>query len=138
MVDETDQNCREKSNSARKKLDAQKPTKIEDVPFRCTYSLENFHLNIDPILFYLSYIHCSIHASTGKFPFGIFSFITHESTRVHIYWGLQSEGTMPLHRNRVQICFSWVLASQDPIHSNNCRADCLPGYMYIFYRIRKP
>ena len=69
MVDETDQNCREKSNSARKKLDAQKPTKIEDVPFRCTYSLDNFHLNINPILFYLSSIHCSIHALTGKFHF---------------------------------------------------------------------
>ena len=97
--------------------------------------VEHFHLNIDPILFYLSSIHCSIHTSTGKFPFEIFSFITHESTRVHIYWGLQSEGTMPLHGNRGQICFSWVLASQDPIHSNNCRADGLPGYMY---RIRKP
>ena len=40
-----------------------------------------------------------------------FSFITYESTRVHIYWGLQSEGTMPLQGNRGQICFfgSWRL-----------------------------
>ena len=52
--------------------------------------VEHFHLNIDPILFYLSSINCLIHASTGKFPFEIFSFITHESTRVHICTGASS------------------------------------------------
>ena len=46
--------------------------------------------------------------------------------------GPKSEGAMPLEGNRGQICFSWVLASQDPIQSNNCRADGLPGYMYTY------
>ena len=51
--------------------------------------IEHFHLNIDPILFYLSYIHCSIHASTEKFPFEEKNllFITHKSAACSIHWG---------------------------------------------------
>ena len=49
--------------------------------------IENFHLNIDPILFYLSAIHCSIHASTGKFHFEENFFFYNTQKHCSIYWG---------------------------------------------------
>ena len=112
-VNNTFQNCREKSNSARKKLDAQKPTKIEDVPFRCIYSLENFQSNNDPILFYLSFIHCSIHASTEKFPFEEKNllFITHKIAACSIHWGPSLRALCPSKEIEGKYVFlgSWPL-----------------------------
>ena len=142
MVDETDQNCREKSNSARKKLDAQKPTKIEDVPFRCTYSLDwAFPLKYWPhSVLFVSY---SLFNSCvdRKIPFWRKNllFITHKIAACSIHWGPSLRALCPSKEIEGKYVFlgSWplrILFTPTIAVQMASQGICI----HIFERIRKP